>query len=275
MQVPMSPAQAPTGLDPELFAGVLGIIQPQGQLQEVDVTDDLDGEGETLGSTVPGPSLELEDGNLDARVADLLKTVNEVSKGVSERTHDEYQRYVLYYLGPHRSCSLLTLMTLVPSRLMAQCEEFLTQKEKLLLPGQFFCERPLENAPSYIAMWIMNESVHFHFLKHGCAHCMRHRCDELHLNGEKRLPTEVRATYGTAQKMRASMTYAFGRIHGLGSMHWQQSPVGEGMVGNPSVSEVVSRYMLSLRRRKVQAGETPTSARAISEVRLLLWWGQI
>jgi hypothetical protein len=78
------------------------------------------------------------------------------------------------------------------------------------------------------------------------AHCVRYRCDELDFKGNRRSSTKVRATYGTAQKMRASMTYAFGRIHGLGSMHWQHSPLGEGMVGNPSVSEVVSRYMLSL-----------------------------
>jgi hypothetical protein len=94
-----------------------------------------------------------------------------------------------------------------------------------------------------------------------------HRCDELNLDGIRRPSTEVRATYGTAQKMRASMTYAFGRIHGLGSMHWQRSVVDEGMVGNPSVSEMVSRYMLSLHRRKAQAGETTTSARAITSVR--------
>ncbi|KAH8997082.1 hypothetical protein EDB86DRAFT_2803667 [Lactarius hatsudake] len=90
-----------------------------------------------------------------------------------------------------------------------------------------------------------------------------YRCDKLNLDGKKRLSSQVRATYGTAQKMRASMTYAFGRIHGLGSMHWQRGSDGR-MVGNPSVSEVVSRYMLSLHRRKVKAGETATSARAIS-----------
>ncbi|KAH9009297.1 hypothetical protein EDB85DRAFT_1881694 [Lactarius pseudohatsudake] len=94
-----------------------------------------------------------------------------------------------------------------------------------------------------------------------------YRCDELTLNGKNRLSTQVRATYGTAQKMRASMTYAFGRIHGLGSMHWQRGADGR-MVGNPSVSEVVSRYMLSLHRRKVKAGETATSARAISAATL-------
>jgi hypothetical protein len=38
------------------------------------------------------------------------------------------------------------------------------------------------------------------------------------------------------------------------------------MVGNPSVSDTVSSYMVSLRRRKVRAGETQTSARAITEV---------
>ncbi|KAH8981834.1 DNA breaking-rejoining enzyme [Lactarius hatsudake] len=90
-----------------------------------------------------------------------------------------------------------------------------------------------------------------------------YRCNELNLDGKKRLSSQVRATYSTTQKMRASMTYAFGRIHGLGSMHWQRGSDGH-MVGNPSVSEVVSRYMLSLHRRKVKAGETATSARAIS-----------
>lgn len=71
--------------------------------------------------------------------------------------------------------------------------------------------------------------------------------------------------------MRAAMTYAFGRIHGLGSMHWQHTSADGNSVGNPSVSEMVSRYMLSLRRRKVKAGETTTSARAITPVSCLLW----
>lgn len=67
------------------------------------------------------------------------------------------------------------------------------------------------------------------------------------------------------------MTYAFGHLHGLGTMHWQENLLDGSMVGNPSVSELVSRYMLSLCRRKVKAGETTTSARAISAVRHLLF----
>ncbi|KAH9020928.1 hypothetical protein EDB85DRAFT_1872177, partial [Lactarius pseudohatsudake] len=133
-------------------------------------------------------------------------------------------------------------------RLIAQCAEFLTRRN-IVQPGEFFSDEPHQYAPQFIVVWIMNE------------------CDELTLNGKNRLSTQVRATYGTAQKMRASMTYAFGRIHGLGSMHWQRGADGR-MVGNPSVSEVVSRYMLSLHRRKVKAGETATSARAISAATL-------
>ncbi|KAH9026655.1 hypothetical protein EDB84DRAFT_1272981, partial [Lactarius hengduanensis] len=129
-------------------------------------------------------------------------------------------------------------------RLIAQCTEFLVQTN-LVAPSEFFSDKPHPYAPQFIVAWIMNE------------------CDELNLNGTKRLSTQVRATYGTAQKMRASMTYAFGRIHGLGSAHWERCADGR-TVGNPSVSEMVSRYMLSLHRRKVKAGETATSARAIS-----------
>jgi hypothetical protein len=55
-----------------------------------------------------------------------------------------------------------------------------------------------------------------------------------------------------AQKMRAAMTYMFGRIHGLGTLPWQESEVTGKMKGNPSVCEIVSTYMVSLRRRKVQ-----------------------
>jgi hypothetical protein len=64
--------------------------------------------------------------------------------------------------------------------------------------------------------------------------------------------------------MRAAATYGFGRIYGLGNVPWRKSEVNSNWIGNPSVSEVVSTYMISLRRRKVRAGEQPTSARAIT-----------
>lgn len=64
-------------------------------------------------------------------------------------------------------------------------------------------------------------------------------------------PTQVRDSYNHAQKMRAAMTYGFGRLCGLGSLPWHESESTGKMVGNPSVSETVATYMTSLRRRKV------------------------
>ncbi|KAJ7765926.1 DNA breaking-rejoining enzyme [Mycena maculata] len=61
-------------------------------------------------------------------------------------------------------------------------------------------------------------------------------------------PTQVRDSYNHAQKMRAAMTYAFGRLCGLGSLPWHESEVSGRMVGNPSVSETVGTYMTSLQR---------------------------
>lgn len=55
--------------------------------------------------------------------------------------------------------------------------------------------------------------------------------------------------------MRASMTYIFGRTYGIGKTAWQSAISNSGETvtsGNPSVSEKVSTYMVSLRRRKVR-----------------------
>ena len=52
--------------------------------------------------------------------------------------------------------------------------------------------------------------------------------------------------------MRAAMTYAFGRLYGCGNRSWQLDESREVMVGNPSISDEVSNYMLALRRRKVR-----------------------
>ncbi|KAG1830945.1 hypothetical protein DFJ58DRAFT_719603 [Suillus subalutaceus] len=81
----------------------------------------------------------------------------------------------------------------------------------------------------------------------------------------KKPSSEERSTYGHAQKMCASMTYAFGRLQGLGNMWWHKSDVGGGiMVGNPSISTEVSSFMCSLQRHKVKAGEVANSAHAIT-----------
>lgn len=108
-------------------------------------------------------------------------------------------------------------------------------------------------------------------------------CDVVDVDGNPIPKDREVPTYAHAQKMRAAMTYAFGRIQRLGSVPWQESVSGH-TTGNPSVSEIVSSYMVSLRRRKVlimpscglqpgihilfqvQAGESAVSSRAITPV---------
>ncbi|KAG1745636.1 DNA breaking-rejoining enzyme [Suillus lakei] len=99
------------------------------------------------------------------------------------------------------------------------------------------------------------------------------RCDSIKLDGTTKPSNQERGTYGHAQKMRVSMTYAFGRLCGLVNMLWHESDIRRGiMVGNPSISVEVSSYMCSLRRCKVQAGEVANSAWAItSEILLKLY----
>lgn len=77
------------------------------------------------------------------------------------------------------------------------------------------------------------------------------------------------ATYSHAQKMRAAMTYMFGAVIGLGLANWHSVDTADGSVlmrGNPSVSQGVSSFMMSLRRRKTQYGESTQSARAVGAV---------
>ena len=71
------------------------------------------------------------------------------------------------------------------------------------------------------------------------------------LDGGDKNPNELRSGYARAQKMRAAATFGFGRMYGKGRTPWHKSEVTGEMVGNPSVSEMVSGYMVSLQHRKV------------------------
>ncbi|KAH9974496.1 hypothetical protein BJV74DRAFT_798888 [Russula compacta] len=122
-------------------------------------------------------------------------------------------------------------------RLMKNCKAFLVGQQ-LVQRDRFFSNTPDRNAAHLIAAWIMNE------------------CDELNLDGSPKPWGQEHSSYSHAQKMQASMTYAFGQIYRLGNMSWQWSEHAQGMIGNPSVSQIVSTYM-------VQAGEVPTSSCAI------------
>ncbi|KAH9842321.1 uncharacterized protein C8Q71DRAFT_682538, partial [Rhodofomes roseus] len=53
---------------------------------------------------------------------------------------------------------------------------------------------------------------------------------------------------------------------------WSQNAATGTFSGNPSLSVVVSQYMISLQRRKVRAGEEVTSARAITHETMRQLW---
>src|SRR5882762_5632639 len=57
-------------------------------------------------------------------------------------------------------------------------------------------------------------------------------------------------SFSYAMKMRAAMTYGFGRSDKFGNRAWHQTDTGQWQ-GNPSMSDQVSRYMNSLRKQKV------------------------
>ncbi|KAG0706372.1 hypothetical protein DFH29DRAFT_980433 [Suillus ampliporus] len=97
--------------------------------------------------------------------------------------------------------------------------------------------------PWLIVAWIMN------------------MCDSINLDGIPKPSHVERGTYGHAQKMWVSMTYAFGRLNGLGNLTWHELDIEGGlMVGNPSISIEVSSYMCSLHRHKVQVGKAANSS---------------
>ncbi|KAJ3711920.1 hypothetical protein C8R42DRAFT_560700, partial [Lentinula raphanica] len=111
-------------------------------------------------------------------------------------------------------------------RLMRKCERFLIEQGIISKEGQFFCKTPHPQSAVYIVAWIMDS------------------CDLIKLDGSPVAANKERSTYTTAQKMRAAATFGFGRMCGLGNLGWHRSEFSGKMLGNPSVSETVSSYML-------------------------------
>ncbi|KAI0735528.1 hypothetical protein C8Q76DRAFT_765954 [Earliella scabrosa] len=73
--------------------------------------------------------------------------------------------------------------------------------------------------------------------------------------------------------MRAAISHKFGRDFKLGTQNWLENPLIPGKYhGNPSLSVVVSQYMVSLRRRKTRAGEVIRSARAMDSATMKKLW---
>jgi hypothetical protein len=229
------------------FSGVLDAIKSTDNWAAADkeeIEDDFEGEKEAM---------DLQEGLSGAPrrepeevLAEIKQHLQEVSKGVKDATDMEYKRYVRPI-----SCRKGDWLIIYWARLMVKCQAFL-EEQGLIAKGEvFFSTTPSQEAPYCITAWIM------------------HSCDETNIDGTPKPSGQFRDSYSHAMKMRAAATYAFGHIHSLGSLPWHKSELTGNMSGNPSVSTIVSSYMVSLRRRKVQNGEVAMSARAITPVRKL------
>ncbi|KAK0476293.1 hypothetical protein IW261DRAFT_1421608 [Armillaria novae-zelandiae] len=85
------------------------------------------------------------------------------------------------------------------------------------------------------------------------------KCDNTDMYGVPKAPEEVRSSWSHAQKLRAGITWGFKTAGKRGAECWTDQATG-----NPSVSNLVSAYVVGLRHRKTAQGETPTSSRAVT-----------
>ena len=92
-------------------------------------------------------------------------------------------------------------------------------------------QSPDEETPKVIAAWIFR------------------KCEKKDPQNPMTLKCEG-ATFSHALKMRAAMSYHYAQDEGRGSDKWHQDSSGNWL-GNPALSYTVSRYMISLQRRKV------------------------
>nr|GAT49007.1 predicted protein [Mycena chlorophos] len=189
-----------------------------------DLDDDLAAEVESLyvgvEPDVQLDSLDIEmdevdaDGDVEMTAPDLEAVrdrIAEASKGVTDGTHAQYQR----------------LMKAFTKFLIAQ--KFITGGKDA---ARTLFTNPPVDTPTFIVAWIMNRKV----------------CDEKGLDGLVKDASIERGSFSHAQKMRAALTYGFGRFGRRGQGGWKQE--SGTWVGNPSVSDLVGWYMKSLRKAK-------------------------
>jgi hypothetical protein len=91
--------------------------------------------------------------------------------------------------------------------------------------------QPDEATPNLIAAWI-------------------HRKCEKKDNQDSSTVQCEGASFSHALKMRAAISYYYAQNKGRGTEKWHDDGKGN-YFGNPALSHIVSRYMISLQRRKV------------------------
>ncbi len=73
------------------------------------------------------------------------------------------------------------------------------------------------------------------------------RCDDVNMHGTSKGLKDVQRTFSHAMKLRAGTTFGFCKAGRRGKVPWDRATA----LGNPSISDLVSSYMLGLHKRKV------------------------
>lgn len=177
--------------------------------------------------SVEDPDLEeeIEDSKLDFQtIHNEVKTATQ--EAISLKTINAYRRYVIY-----SSLSQTYYLFFINISLWNKFQQYVYDNiDNVGNEGDKGLDPPCEEVPSWICAWI--------FIN----------CDIPDKSSGSRSYCQNK-TFSQALKMRAAISFHYNET-GRGSDHWRQNSDGS-WIGNPSLSHSVSRYMLSLQRRKV------------------------
>jgi hypothetical protein len=136
------------------FKGIDDLFSNESQRpHQEDIDDDLEGEKETL-AELTSDEIAAERERTKRITPQWRESVNEASKGVTEKTDAGYQRFFFLIFAPHLPSSV---MLIAMYRLGKQCITFLIKNHLIEKPDDFFCANPPIDADMYIVAWIMNE----------------------------------------------------------------------------------------------------------------------
>jgi len=172
---------------------------------------------------------------------------------------------------------------------MKQFSSWLALKGYVSSEKVVFGNRVSPMMPYFIAAWIMDKLVNlFRTLSNIIITTTFYTRCENKENEQNKEGCKISHSYSNAMKMRAALTYGFGRLLSRGTSTWVIDDQGNTH-SNPSISSIVSSYMISLKRRKVRypcrptfcsdfllfktrAGEVVKCARAITPELLKRMW---
>ncbi len=142
------------------------------------------------------------------------------------------------------TCIILTWLRL--HRIMLVFNDFLVEESIIQLGTNIF--NCAEAWPKHwlLHCWVYHETVYLSIQSVSSLSDLT-RCDDIDMHGISRGPNNAQKSYLNAMKLRAGTTYGFRKTGHQGKVPWSRVTALE----NPSISDLVSLYMLGLHKCKV------------------------